>query len=321
MTVTIAGVTYGQMADSITPGNLLSLPFQPDALLGYVDGRWPDYLSIAAQHPGASCFGLTVFGSLSVGDGVDCEWGDASPWQAAQAVKAELARGVDRPILYCPMSWAAQCAAACNALGIDRSLYRLLTAHYGGFTMPGGQPGEHICGPNTCKCPVQADGTQWNSYPAYDISLLNRTFLVANPYPGPPPGPSYPQGAPIMASIACSGFAGTPTGKGYWQSDASGVVRCFGDAQHYGDMGGKPLNKPLVGMARTASGDGYWLVASDGGIFTFGDAAFHGSTGNITLNEPIIGMLPTPDGGGYWLIAGDGGVFTFGSAAFYGSGA
>ena len=79
-------------------------------------------------------------------------------------------------------------------------------------------------------------------------------------------------------------------------------------------MGGKPLNKPIVGMAATPDGGGYWLVASDGGIFAFGDARFYGSTGAITLNQPIVGMRATPDGSGYWLVAADGGIFAFGDA-------
>ena len=45
-------------------------------------------------------------------------------------------------------------------------------------------------------------------------------------------------------------------------------------------MGGKPLNKPVVGMTATLNGTGYWLVASDGGVFSF-NAAFQGSTGSI----------------------------------------
>ena len=47
-------------------------------------------------------------------------------------------------------------------------------------------------------------------------------------------------------------------------------------------MGGKPLNKPIVGIAATPDGGGYWLVASDGGIFSFGDATFYGSAGRST---------------------------------------
>jgi N-acetylmuramoyl-L-alanine amidase len=84
-------------------------------------------------------------------------------------------------------------------------------------------------------------------------------------------------------------------------------------------MGGKPLNRPIVGMAATTDGGGYWLVASDGGVFSFGDAPFEGSMGGKPLNRPIVGMAATTDGGGYWLVASDGGVFSFGDAPFEGS--
>ena len=78
-------------------------------------------------------------------------------------------------------------------------------------------------------------------------------------------------------------------------------------------MGGRHLNKPVVGMVATPDGKGYWLVASDGGIFSFGDARFHGSTGNMVLNKPIVGMARNITGTGYWLLAQDGGVFSFGT--------
>lgn len=316
MTVTINGVVYGQMADAIIAGNV---PPGMDAYLGYADGRWPDAQAIQARFPGLQVYALTVFGSPSVGNGVDCEWGDADPLQAAQAVKAELARGVILPILYCPMSWAAQCVQACTDLAVSRTKYHLVTAHYQGPTMQGGKTGEHICGPSTCGCAVQADGTQWYSGPNFDLSLLEPGFLNAPPYPGPPAPAQYPHGGPSMS--ACLGMAVTVTGQGYWQVDADGTVKCFGDAAQYGNMGGKPLNKPMVGMDRTPSGRGYWLVASDGGVFCFGDAQFYGSTGNLVLNKPIVGIMSTPSGLGYWLVAADGGIFTFGDAPFLGSGA
>ena len=60
-------------------------------------------------------------------------------------------------------------------------------------------------------------------------------------------------------------------------------------------MGGKPLNKPVVGMAASPTGNGYWLVASDGGVFAFGDATFHGSMGGTPLNEPVVGISGMPD--------------------------
>jgi uncharacterized repeat protein (TIGR01451 family) len=84
-------------------------------------------------------------------------------------------------------------------------------------------------------------------------------------------------------------------------------------------MGGKPLNKPIVGMAATPDGTGYWEVASDGGIFTFGDAQFYGSMSGKPINKPVVGVASTPSGGGYWEAASDGGVFTFGETNFFGS--
>jgi hypothetical protein len=72
-----------------------------------------------------------------------------------------------------------------------------------------------------------------------------------------------------------------------------GGIFSFGSAQFYGSMGGKPLNKPVVGIASTPVGQGYWESATDGGIFNFGDAAFLGSTGSIVLNQPMVGIAAT----------------------------
>jgi hypothetical protein len=108
--------------------------------------------------------------------------------------------------------------------------------------------------------------------------------------------------------------------EGYWSVASDGGVFSYGPAApSFGSMGGKPLNRPMVGMAETPGGGGYWEVASDGGIFNFGNAAFLGSTGGIRLNAPIVGMAATPDGGGYWLVASDGGIFNYGDAGFDGS--
>jgi hypothetical protein len=108
-------------------------------------------------------------------------------------------------------------------------------------------------------------------------------------------------------------------GRGYAATNRAGVVAVAGDAAHRGDLAGKRLTQPVVGIARTPTRNGYWLVAGDGGIFSFGDARFYGSTGAQRLNKPIVGMAATPSGQGYWLVATDGGVFTFGDARFYGS--
>jgi len=106
---------------------------------------------------------------------------------------------------------------------------------------------------------------------------------------------------------------------GYWEVASDGGIFSFGTAQFYGSMGGKPLNKPVVGMASTPDRLGYWEVASDGGIFAFGDAGFYGSMGSTRLNAPVVGMAAAPTGKGYWEAAATGGVFAFGTAGFYGS--
>jgi hypothetical protein len=122
-----------------------------------------------------------------------------------------------------------------------------------------------------------------------------------------------------VAFVQTVGPPGTvPFGSGYRMVAADGGVFSFGGLQTLGSMGGRPLNKPMVGMA-TADQGGYWLVASDGGVFNLGDARFFGSTGALPLNQPIVGMASTPDAGGYWLVASDGGIFAFGDAGFYGS--
>jgi hypothetical protein len=105
----------------------------------------------------------------------------------------------------------------------------------------------------------------------------------------------------------------------YWLVATDGGIFSFGGAQFYGSMGGRPLNKPIVGMAAVPGGAGYWEVASDGGLFAFGSAQFYGSMGGRPLNKPVVGMAAVPGGAGYWEVASDGGLFAFGSAQFYGS--
>ncbi len=122
--------------------------------------------------------------------------------------------------------------------------------------------------------------------------------------------------AEVSNSSVVAGVA-TASGNGYWLAEANGRIAAYGDAVHYGDMLGQPLQGAIVAMAATQSGNGYWLLGTDGGIFSFGDAQFYGSMGGIALNSPILDMTPTAKG--YWLVGGDGGVFSFGDASFYGS--
>jgi hypothetical protein len=106
--------------------------------------------------------------------------------------------------------------------------------------------------------------------------------------------------------------------QGYTLDASDGGIFTY-NTTFFGSMGGKALNKPIVGMAHTPGNQGYWEVASDGGVFSFGDAGFFGSMGGKPLNQPVVGIASTPDGQGYIEVASDGGVFTFGDAGFFGS--
>jgi hypothetical protein len=76
-------------------------------------------------------------------------------------------------------------------------------------------------------------------------------------------------------------------------------------------MGGKPLNKPVLGMTSAPGGIGYWLLASDGGVFTFGRARFAGSLGGKPLASSIIGLFSTNSGQGYTLVEANGTAHPF----------
>ncbi len=151
----------------------------------------------------------------------------------------------------------------------------------------------------------------------------------ANHFPTPSVGDGLllaPSADQVHAFSGSAGIPGPPSppppappNSSYWEVASDGGIFTFGNAAFYGSMGGKPLNRPIVGMAATPDENGYWLVASDGGIFNYGDAGFFGSTGGTPLVAPVVGMARTPDGGGYWLVASDGGVFSYGDAHFYGS--
>lgn len=110
-------------------------------------------------------------------------------------------------------------------------------------------------------------------------------------------------------------IARTPSDEGYWLLGSDGGVFAFGDADPLGSMGGKQLNRPMVGMAPTKTGKGYWLVGADGGVFAFGDAdPTLGSMGGKPMNRDVSGIAATPSSAGYWLVGQDGGLFRFGDA-------
>jgi hypothetical protein len=76
--------------------------------------------------------------------------------------------------------------------------------------------------------------------------------------------------------------------------DADGTVTAFGSAVNYGDMHGRPMNKPIVNLLPTLDGKGYWLIAADGGVFSFGDAVFYGSNGAAPNGSSAVAGAVVP---------------------------
>ena len=66
-------------------------------------------------------------------------------------------------------------------------------------------------------------------------------------------------GTPI-AAVAKQTTTPTPPAtvtNAYYEVASDGGLFAFGGAPFYGSMGGKPLNKPIVGIATTPTGGGY----------------------------------------------------------------
>ena len=161
------------------------------------------------------------------------------------------------------------------------------------------------------------NGTAWLSFSSQTLS--SATGCVTATVNGTTsPTLAELTGTPIAAVVSTTTPPVTVT-DAYYEVASDGGIFAFGGAPFYGSMGGKPLNKPIVGIATTPTGGGYYEVASDGGIFAFGVAPFYGSMGGKPLNQPVVGISVTPTGGGYYEVASDGGIFAFGNAKFYGS--
>jgi sugar lactone lactonase YvrE len=153
----------------------------------------------------------------------------------------------------------------------------------------------------------------FGSTPAKSVTYVGATTLTAVA----PPGIGR---VDVTVSTTFGTSGATPADQfsyqGYLEVASDGGIFAF-NAPFSGSMGGKPLNKPIVGMAADPLTGGYWEVASDGGIFAF-NAPFYGSMGGKPLNAPIVGIAADPMTGGYWEVASDGGIFNF-NAPFWGS--
>jgi hypothetical protein len=151
------------------------------AYAGYLNGLYANMPAVRAyaESQGAHAFSYTPDGDPGA-DGLDIEPGNVGPSAAPGFYQAKGGKGV---YLYGSASWTGEIIAAMESAGIQRSAYKLVSAHY---------IGPHICGPSTCGYP-QADATQFtDNYQgrSLDANLCLPGFFGAMPPPSPviPPG-------------------------------------------------------------------------------------------------------------------------------------
>ena len=154
------------------------------AYAAYVDGGLgdqPNYAYIVSTFPEAQHLSIALFASDNA-DVLDVEPGAAAPSDIPGWYSRQVARGIQRPVLYASASTMNdEILPVLSQAGIARAKTRLWSAHYG--------LGEHICGPHSCgQLSIDADGTQWTSSAmglVLDQSLLLDNFFTTTPTKDP----------------------------------------------------------------------------------------------------------------------------------------
>lgn len=154
------------------------------AYAAYVDGSvgdQPNYAYIVSTFPKAEHLSIALFASNNA-DCLDVEPGAAVPSDIPGWYARQVARGIQRPVIYASASTMNnEILPVLSQAGIARAKTRLWSAHYG--------LGEHICGPHSCgQLSIDADGTQWTSSAmglVLDQSLLLGNFFTTATDPIP----------------------------------------------------------------------------------------------------------------------------------------
>lgn len=192
------------MYDSIYNGQF---PQGADAYAAYVDGGigdQPNYAFIERAFPGAHHLSITIFGNDA--ECADVENGAMNPADVPGWFARQVARGVQRPVVYASVSaMEAEVVPLLGALPGARAAVRLWSAHYSSALGP------HICGPSTCgELSIDADGTQWTSSAlgrVLDQSLLRGDFFGTAPQPQPSWTEKIMQQLPVVAENSADHFA------------------------------------------------------------------------------------------------------------------
>lgn len=129
------------------------IPPKPEAVAGYVGGKWPTYKAVVAKFPTAKHLSIAIAASEDA-ECLDIEAGDATIAQAPAWVERQHKRGNQRPVLYISLFSAKSLIMELAKHGIPKRQIRLWTAHY--TYVP------HIC---NAKCGYgltgEADATQF----------------------------------------------------------------------------------------------------------------------------------------------------------------
>jgi hypothetical protein len=150
------------------------IPRAARAVAGYVNGVYVTIPALQLRFKGRRIVTIAVT-SLARAHYLDIEGGNATIADAAgwwNRNKEHGARG-----FYISESEAAALVAALERAGVHRHEYVLWTAHYDGT--------RHICGPKSCGCSVEADGTQWTDRSrgkSLDESWLRLSFWRRLPH-------------------------------------------------------------------------------------------------------------------------------------------
>lgn len=161
------------MFDSI---DLSQFPPNPEAVAGYVGGRWPTYDELLVKFPRAHHLSIAVTAQQRARC-LDIEPGDASPAQAPDWFHNYADRSQGPPVLYCSASTVAQLVETMRVSGIARDRYLIWSAHY--------THAEHICSPSRCGYP-HVDATQWTDKAQgrnLDQSLCSPVFFGTSSQP------------------------------------------------------------------------------------------------------------------------------------------
>jgi hypothetical protein len=151
------------MFDGITPGEV---PAGAQLYAAYLDGHWPDFAALVAEHPGCVGVSIAVSAGYNGGKVLDVEKGDATPTESVDWVLMRRAAGVD-PTVYCSMSAWPAVIAAFKARGVVAPHYWI--ADYSLGTNP--------------ALPAGAIALQYADKGGYDVSI------VADYWPGVDPEP------------------------------------------------------------------------------------------------------------------------------------